>query len=135
MHRDGEGMIVESASGKPAPRARRAFPRRHERSSCLPLNCRSQSGVVAIALPHALQIKSPGDFHLPACSSRPAVGLTRLGDQCITTLRAAEAFTAVQTLVTGAVPHGHVAAVGTRGRVLLKMGNGVAQGCNRPSVD
>ena len=42
-------------------------------------------------------------------------------------LRAAEAFAAVEALVTRAVAHGDVAAAGTRGRIELEVRNGIAQ--------
>src|SRR6185436_6665320 len=50
-------------------------------------------------------------------------------------LRAPQALAAIQALVTGAVAHGHVAAVGAGRRVQLKVGNGITKGCDRPSVD
>src|SRR5262249_22196240 len=48
-----------------------------------------------------------------------------LGAQGI--LTTAETFSAVQALVTGAVANGDVAAVRTRRRVLLEMGDSIAQ--------
>src|SRR5579862_1779330 len=41
--------------------------------------------------------------------------------------RAAQTLTAIQTLVTSAVAHGHMAATRTRRRVLLKVRHGVTQ--------
>ena len=50
-------------------------------------------------------------------------------------LRAAEAFAAVQALVAITVAHSDMPAVGTQRGVYLEVGDGVAKGCDRPSVD
>lgn len=47
----------------------------------------------------------------------------------------AEALTAVEAFVAGAVSYRHMPAVWTGRGVLLEVGNGVTKGCYRPSVD
>src|ERR1017187_8651815 len=47
-------------------------------------------------------------------------------------LTATEAFAAVEALVARAVAHGHVAAIGARGRILLEVRDRIAESLYRP---
>lgn len=47
-------------------------------------------------------------------------------------LTATKAFAAVEAFVAGTVAHGHMPAVRASGSVLLKVGDGVAEGLHRP---
>ncbi len=66
----------------------------------------------------------PGNFRFPA-QFLPTANESRT----------AQTLAAVDTLETSPVAHGKVPANGTRRRIFHEVGNGVAQGCNRPSVD
>jgi len=48
---------------------------------------------------------------------------------------ATEAFATIEAFVTSPVADGDMPAIGACRGILLEVGNGVAKGCNRPSMD